>query len=189
MGWIDEHGFHEGYLVPRFHDQQLAYLVTGGSIPPDQIACGPSRLTSAGHQEYPTRPAGEVTGWVVCCDCTGRETSSARTTWVGPEFTRVPSAALEDVPHLKVYAPDDDVAYVSERDDVEQVAVDLWRSGHVFSDDAISAVQAASEALAAAKTRLDSSVAIARSSGASWAAIGRAADMTRQSAQERWGRV
>ena len=186
MGWTTEDGLHEGYLVPQFVDGQRAAGVTGGGIPDDQVASGPEAQAADGTWSYPTRPAGEVTGWVICCDC--RLSDAFRfTTWVGPVFTRVPSKALEDPKARRVYATDDDVVFVSDREDVHEVAYDLWRSEHAFGADALGEVEAAAQAAAAAKERLDVAVAIARASGETWEAIGRAAGMARQSAQGRWG--
>lgn len=188
MGWTTEDGLHEGYLVPQFVDGQRAVGVTGGGIPDDQVASGPEAQAADGSWSYPTRPAGEVTGWVVCCDCRIHD-SFRYTTWVGPVFTRVPSKALEDPKALRVYATDEDVVFVSDREDVHEVAYDLWRSEHAFGADALGEVEAAARAAASAKERLDSAVAIARASGETWEAIGRAAGMAKQSAQGRWGQA
>jgi len=73
------------------------------------------------------------------------------TTWVGPVFTRVPSKALEDPKALRVYAADEDVVFASDREDVHEVAHDLWRSEHAFGADALGEVEAAAQAAAAAK--------------------------------------
>ena len=188
MGWTTEDGLHEGYLVPQFVDGQRAVGVTGGGIPDDQVASGPEVQAADGSWSYPTRPAGEVTGWVVCCDCRVHD-SFRYTTWVGPVFTRVPSKALEDPKARRVYATDEDVVFVSDREDVHEVAYDLWRSEHAFGADALGEVEAAARAAAAAKERLDAAVAIARASGETWEAIGRAAGMAKQSAQGRWGQA
>jgi len=97
--------------------------------------------------------------------------------------------ALQDVgkpdgpAHLR---RDDDVAYVSDREDVHDAAVGLWRAEHAYGTDALTEVKAAAAAASQAKLRLDAAVALARHSGTSWADIGRAAAMARQSAQERW---
>ncbi|MGI8765294.1 MAG: hypothetical protein ACR2KM_02125 [Gemmatimonadaceae bacterium] len=139
-----------------------------------------------GSWEWPTRPAGEVTGWVICCDCYSNTSFGPASSWVGPGFTRVPSKTQEDLAARRIFAADDDVAYVSERDDVQGAAVELWRSEHAFGIDALAEVEAAAAALSQAKLRLDAAVALARHSGISWANIGRAAGMARQSAQERW---
>lgn len=188
MGWTTEDGLHEGYLVPQFVDGQRAVGVTGGGIPDDQVASGPEAQAQDRTWSFPTRPADEVTGWVVCCDCRLRDTFRY-TTWLGPVFTRVPSKDLEDPKAMRVYATDDDVVFVSDREDVHEVAHDLWRSEHAFGADALGEVEAAAQAAAAAKERLDAAVAIARASGETWEAIGRAAGMAKQSAQGRWGQA
>lgn len=82
---------------------------------------------------------------------------------------------------------DEDVVFVSDREDVHEVAHDLWRSEHAFGAGALGEVEAAAQAAAAAKDRLDAAVAIAIASGETWEAIGPAAGMARQSAQGRWG--
>jgi len=104
-------------------------------------------------------------------------------------FSRVPSKALEDPSAFRVFAVDEGVAAVPERADVDNMVIDLWRSEHGFGTDALAGVAAAAAAAADAKEWLDSTVALARQSGASWAEIGRAAGMARQSAQERWRHV
>lgn len=53
---------------------------------------------------------------------------------------------------------------------------------------AVSNVNDAATAHAATARALDEAVQRARAAGASWAAIGQAARMTRQSAHERWAR-
>ena len=188
MGWITEDGLHEGYLVPLFLDGQRGHAVTGGSIPHDQVVVGDEFQVEDGSWTYPTRSAAEVTGWAICCDCSTL-TSRHPTTWTGPVFTRVPSPSVESIRELRIFAADDDVPYVGERPDVEENARELWRSEHAFAVDAIAELEAAAEGSVQARLRLDAAVALARHSGASWAAIGRATGMARQSAQERWGNV
>jgi len=184
MGWLTDDGRHEGYLAPMFGDGQRGHGITGG--PDDEIVVGPELEGEDGSWIWPTRPAGEVTGWVVCCDCNSSASYGPPSTWVGPVFTRVPSKTQESLAARRIFAPDDDVAYAADRQDVHDAAVELWRSEHAFGVDALTEVQAAAGAAAQAKLRLDAAVALARHSGASWADIGRAAGMTRQSAQERW---
>ncbi len=186
MGWLTGDGRHEGYLAPMFGDGQRGRSVTGGSVPPDEVVVGVETQGADGSWVWPTRPAGEVTGWVVCCDCYRNTSFGPASSWVGPVFTQVPSKTLEDLAARRVFAADDDVVYVSEREDVRAAAVGLWRSEHAFGIDALTEVEAASAAVSQAKLRLDAAVALARNSDASWADIGRATGMTRQSAQERW---
>lgn len=121
VGWTTEDGLHESYLVPQFVDGQRAAGVTGGAIPDDRVASGPEVQATDGSWSYPSRPAGEVTGWVVCCEC--RLSDSFRySTLIGPVFTRAPSKAVEDLTALRVYATDEDVVFVADREDVDEVA-------------------------------------------------------------------
>ncbi len=69
MGWLTEDGRHEGYLAPMFGAGQRGRGVTGGSIPADEVVVGDEMQREDGSCAWPTWPAGEVTGWVVCCDC------------------------------------------------------------------------------------------------------------------------
>ncbi len=169
-----------------FGDGQRGRRVTGGSVPHDDVVVGDEVQRADGSWTWPTRPAGEVTGWVVCCDCYSNTPFGPASSWIGPVFTRVPSKTLENLAARRVFAADDEVAYACEREDVQDAAVGLWRSEHAFGIDALTEVGAAAAAAAQAKLRLDAAVALARHSGASWADIGRAAGMARQSAQERW---
>jgi len=189
MGWLTEDGRHEGYLAPMFGDGQRGRGITGGTIPPDEVVVGDEVQRADGSWTWPTRPAGEVTGWVVCCDCHSTASFGAPSSWIGPVFTRVPSRTLESLMARRVFAADNDVAYASERADVQGAAVELWRTEHAFGSDALTEVEAAAAAVSQAKLRLDTAVALARHSSASWADIGRAAGMARQSAQERWRSV
>ena len=186
MGWLTEDGRHKGYLAPMFGDGQRGRGVTAASVPHDKVVVGDETQREDGSWAWPPRPAGEVTGWVVCCDCYRTASFGAPSSWIGPVVTRVPSKTLENLAARRIFAADDDVAYVSERDDVQGAAVGLWRAEHAFGIDALTEVEAAAAAASQAKLRLDAAVALARHSGASWADIGRAAGMARQSAQERW---
>lgn len=174
--------------MPLFLDGLRGHSVTGGTIAHDQVVVGDEFQADDGTWSYPTRPAAEVTSWAICCDCS-TPTSRHTTTWTGPVFTRVPSPTLESISELRIFAEDGDVPYVGERPDVEEAARELWRSEHAFAVDAIAELEAAAEGSAQARLRLDAAAALARHSGASWAVIGRATGMARQSAQERWGNL
>ncbi len=189
MGWLTEDGRHEGYLAPMFGDGQRGHGTTGDTIPDDQVVVGDEVQGEDGSWTWPTRPAGEVTGWVVSCDCNTKSSFGPASSWNGPVFTRVPSKTLENLAARRIFAADDDVAYAAEREDVQDAAAGLWRAEHAFGTDALAEVEAAATAAAQAKLRLDAAAARARHSSASWADIGRAAGMTRQSAQERWRSV
>lgn len=185
MGYVTDDGRHEGFLVVLFADGERANGTTGGGIDEDQIAVGSGMYAEDGTWTYPTRPANQVTGWVVCCDCrTGSSFQPA--TWTGPVFARVSSPDLEDLAGRRLYAPDDEVAYISERIDVEEAFIAAWRTEHVVGAAALVGVKTGAFDAARARDRLDAAVAVARRSGASRSDIGSAAGMNRQSAQERW---
>ncbi|WP_380166401.1 hypothetical protein [Jannaschia sp. R86511] len=186
MGMVSDDGLHEGWLAPVFHDGQRGIGVSGGGIPRDHIAVGPEVQGPDGTWQYPSRPAGEVTGWVIVCDCSPTSQTRTPSAWLGPVLTRVPSTALEDLAAQRVHAGDEDVMDVFHRDDVLEVVADLWRWEHLFPAGTLADVTAAAEAVSVARARLDGAVVMARHGGASWADIGRATGMTRQSAQERW---
>ena len=98
--------------------------------------------------------------------------------------------AAEDLAVGRLFCPDDAVSWVlEERPEVEQQVGAEWLT-HVAPDEALDAVRQASAALRSADQQLERAVVSARLAGASWAALGEAAGMTRQSAHERWaGRV
>ncbi len=73
-----------------FGDGQRGRGVTGGSVPHDEVVVGAETQREDGSWAWPTRPAGEVTGWVVCCDCYSTASFGAPSSWIGPVFTRVP---------------------------------------------------------------------------------------------------
>jgi hypothetical protein len=112
MGWQFEAGehLHEGYLLPEFGDGTLGLSGTTGS--PDgsvhviiSFGDGSSEPQVPPHWGRETRPAAEITGWRIVCDCyrygsfQRTEQSVSPTRWV-----RVPSLALQDVAAGKIYA-------------------------------------------------------------------------------------
>lgn len=195
MGWLFEAGehFHEGYLLPEFGDGTLGRAGTTGG--PDgsvhviiSFGDGSSESQVPPYWGRQTRPAAQITGWRIACDC--HHGSRQRTEqWVSPtRWVRVPSLALQDVAAGKIYASDDDVADVNIRADVEAAARTLLRREHLDGDIAIVEIQAARQEMANAQARLDAAVQAARAAGLSWAAIGDAAGMAGQSAHQRWSK-
>lgn len=117
-----------------------------------------------------------VTGWQAACSCG----------WCGPVWTRAAAPDQDDRTERIVYLPDGDPGEV-----LEAALHDEWRD-HVASFDAdpvVADITAAAREVEAARRRLDTAVAAARTAGASWEAIGTAAGITRQSAHERWHRL
>ncbi|OUC75839.1 hypothetical protein CA982_24720 [Gordonia lacunae] len=107
-------------------------------------------------------------------------------TWTDPDqWTRVPSASLEDLTGHRVFAPDTDLD-VNARPEVAEAAREVWRRKHLEPIDVDDEIRAAADARRNANAQLDAAVARARRLGRSWADIGAAVGMTRQSANERW---
>lgn len=191
MSWTTDDGQHEAYLVAEFADGQRATGTSGAGVPDDQIIVGTEYEGEPGaiaNTRYTTRPAAEVIGWRVVCNCrTGvYDTWSETKTWMSDLLVRVPSAALEDVPAGRIYAADGDVIDVDFRDDVADMATNRWHSEHLDGPQALTRIRDARGRLAAADQELDGAVRDARAAGESWEAIGRAAGITRQTAHQRW---
>ncbi|KSU55664.1 hypothetical protein AS181_19980 [Gordonia sp. SGD-V-85] len=119
------------------------------------------------------------------CDCASRSSSEV-STWTDPvQWTRVPSASLEDLARHHVFAPDTDLD-VNVRPEVAAAAQAVWRREHLEPIDIDDEIRAAVDARRDADAQLDAAVAKARRLGRSWADIGAATGMTRQSANGRW---
>lgn len=161
MGWMGPDG-HEGWVVPLFAD--------GAEATGTESGAGLLVRDAAGAEEW--RPDVAVVGWSMGCECG----------WRGRPWTRVRDAALADA-GARLLATTDDFHYLSEAD--EGLLLEEWRP-HIAPWTSVEVVEAAAERLAAVGAELDEAVASARRAGASWADIGRAAGMTRQSANERW---
>ena len=99
-----------------------------------------------------------VTGWRSTCECG----------WTGKTFYPA--------------RPSDDGFYPN---DIEDAAKAEW-CDHMAPLGAIVSVARAAEASRKADELLDNEVKFARAAGASWAAIGAAVHISRQSAHERW---
>ena len=182
MGWMHEGDthLHEAALVPFFEDGAESHGSTMVDGVDHEIVEWSRR-----QGEDRLRPSAEIVGWRLRCEC-ARRTSSEVSIWTDPvQWTRVPSASLEDIARHRVFAPDTDTD-AHERPEVAKAAQAVWRREHLDPIDVDDEIQAAAEARRDADARLDAAVAKARRLGRSWADIGAAAGMTRQSANERW---
>src|ERR1700739_1026511 len=108
MGWTYESEFgneaHEGYVLPEFDNGERGVGWSGGDIPNGAIA-----VEMRPDGSFRARPAGEVIGWRVVCDCY-QEGRSGHESWISSHlWIRVPSRVLQDLAAYKVYAVDDDV--------------------------------------------------------------------------------
>lgn len=189
MSWGSDDGRHEGYVLAEFVDGVRARGVSGGGVPQDHVVVDFEYVGEPGARtetRYTTRPAAEAIGWRVMCDCRENPESSRVTkTWVSELLTRVPSKALEDAAAGRIFALDGEVI------DVDESHYDalhaIWRRDHVDELDALATIREARRRARLAQDDLDAAARSARAGGSTWEAIGRAAGMARQSAQERWG--
>lgn len=182
MGWIHESGtnLHEAALVAVFEDGAESH----GSTMVDGVdyeIVEPGRRSA----DNRLRPSAELVGWLLRCQC-DRSNSSNGSAWTDPmQWSRVPSASLEDLARHRVFAPDTDV-HADERPEVAEAARAVWRREHLDPINVDDEIRAAVDARRTADALLDAAVAKARQLGRSWADIGAATGMTRQSANERW---
>lgn len=119
-----------------------------------------------------TLPASD-TQWQARCSCG----------WAAPLMFERGADSDNLAPH-QVYEPEGGPA----PDGVEESCNTEWLD-HVRPHVGIPAVRQAVEDRRAADARLDYAVAAARACGSSWAEIGDAVGMSRQSAHERWRRI
>ncbi|WP_171014257.1 hypothetical protein [Gordonia sp. GAMMA] len=202
MGWIHESEthLHEASLVAVFEDgtESCGSTMMDGvdhelvEVSRRQAADAAARASlpvrnymAALGSGVVLRPSAEIVGWLLRCQCR-RWDSSEFSTWTDPiQWMRVPSAALEDLGRHRVFAPDTDLD-INVRPEVVEAAQGVWRREHLDPIDVDDEIRAALSARRDADAQLDAAVAKARRLGRSWAEIGAATGMSRQSANERW---
>jgi hypothetical protein len=172
--WIADEGDHEGWAAAEFPDGRVS---TGGGsgegvtvrTPEDAI-----RLAAAKGRADVVDGRTAI-GWRGLCGCG----------WQGPLWRRVPTEAAADPARRLVYwaSPDQ---WADPLGEIEDAIREEW-SAHLPSP-AITDVKAAAVAARKADDALGDAVRRARLGGETWAAIGAAAGMTRQAANERWGK-
>lgn len=202
MGWEYSTGdrgseWHEGYLAAEFDDGRLALGIGGTGIPPGHLAVDRYGDGSFGQEavrrhggtpEFETRPAGEVIGWRVACNCCPPGSSMPAERWLSQQFwTRVASPIRHDPNMFRIYAADEDVLDVI-GGDAYTAAHDVWQREHIDDIDAEAAIKTALSAIRAGEEQLDQAVVRARQNRLSWAKIGAAAQMSAQAAHERWAK-
>lgn len=185
MGWINENGQHEAYL---------AVILADGKVASGSNGHGPVVMEvddQGNHFRDVQYSDDQIVGWELRCDCNipspYDEFTFRSSTWIGPRFDRVATAAVEDVTRGRIYSPANDAGYVDEREDVGQLVAARWRAEHVAPLDALNEVNRLQRVIADATADLAQAVALARAMGRSWEDIGRAGGISRQAAHERWG--
>ncbi|GAB3930634.1 hypothetical protein GCM10011575_47480 [Microlunatus endophyticus] len=195
MGYIDDEGLHEARLAPEFLDGARGIGTMSGKVPNDHVIVDAQYVGEPGspsaETRYASRPAAEVIGWRVVCECSTPTSYGAVSNWVSDLLVRVPTAALEDLAAGRIYATDDQTAgwLDDSREDVADLAVKIWREQHLAIPTALGRLERARWSVESAQRALDAAAVDARTAGASWDAIGRAAGMTRQSAHQRWAHL
>jgi hypothetical protein len=177
---LEGSGLHEGFLECVFPDGRAGADWDGRGVVVTVDADG-SPLPVELRQ---SRPPSQVVAWRVACDCLDGERG-----WTSELWLRVPSPALEDLRTHRIHSADEQTCAIDDRDDVSAAAETQWYAEHVRPRTALEEINRARENVAFATARLHAAVLAAREAGASWATIGRAAGVTRQSAHARWGRA
>lgn len=151
-----------GYMGPGDHEGWVAPLFADGAV-----GCGWHKggimVTALGdgteldYDDWQARPPVEVVGHVAACSCG----------WRGP--------VQRGLAHEDGYLEDGDEGRV----------IEAWRR-HIEPAKMTELVSEAAARYSAAGRDLDDAVREARRLGATWADVGRAVGITRQSARERW---
>lgn len=185
MGWTTDDGKHEGWAAPTFTDGALG---SGWGAPPAERLGRELTAEDYGvlvawigqreleYDEWQYRPEAEVTGWVAACGCG----------WRGTPWTRVADPAEQNVADRRAYSGGGDFDQAPR--EVEDACHAEWHE-HVRPHQVLADIVGLADAHAEIGRRLADAVGRARAVGASWADIGAAAGMTRQSAHERWRNV
>ncbi len=189
MGWIDPTERHEGFVVCVFADARLGKGWATDGIP--LIGTDGTTATDAAGDPAEVRPPAAVVGWRIGCFHTSNRFPDAFRPefWTGPNvWRRVYSAAEEDLAAKKIYAPWQNTSAAFLGDEHPEATKGLRREWdeHVIPDEHARSIREAVGQAAAAAQLVDLEVAAARAAGVTWAVIGGAAGMSRQSAHARW---
>jgi hypothetical protein len=170
MSYQTDDGRHEGWDAAEFPDGRFAVGSGNGGALVRYL--GPGLSADAGRGVLDGRTA---IGWRGVCECG----------WRGPLWRKVPNAEQHGRAPRLVYDPAPSV-YGDPPSGIEDAIHQEWL-GHL-PPQSLADVREAAEDVRKAQARLDDAVQHARAEASSWADIGDAAGMTRQSAHERWGK-
>lgn len=168
MGWMSDKHEHEGWVANVLADGRVSASSTGGGVivhdltDDDRRAGYEVRRWDGSDYIDVVVPWEQVVTWRVTCTCG----------WTGSERTAVTDAryGTRDCPEVL-----EDGLFRSE-----------WRD-HVEPFEALADLEGLVVDLHKIEARIDAKVKLARSGGASWSEVGRAAGLTKQGAQQRWG--
>jgi len=172
MTWSTDDGKHEGWAAAVAPDGRLNFA----SNATGQLVHGVTGKYQEDHLTHDAEivPDDEIRSWRAACTCG----------WVGPLWSRVLSADLEDPSRRQIFVPLGEFADAPEA--LEDAIGDEWRV-HCAPVMAAAAIEDAARAYAIAGQGLTRAVAAARALDVPWSEIGRAAGISKQSAHERWG--
>jgi hypothetical protein len=167
---MSDDGEHEGWVANVLVDGRVSASSTGSGVIVHELSdndreAGHEVLRYAGSDHIDVVvPWDQVTSWRVTCECgwTGSERPAVTDVKNG---TRDCPEALED----SVFLPD-------------------WQA-HVQPFEVLSELERLVDDLHEIETQVDDKVRRARLGGASWSQVGRAAGLTKQGAQQRWGHL
>jgi hypothetical protein len=171
MGWVSADNAHEGWAACVAPDGRLSASSSGEGMLFAGVTGHYKRDET--RQDHEVVPDSEIIGWRGQCQCG----------WQGEIWERVMSPAAADFGRRRDFVPLDGFADASRK--VEDAISEEWKA-HIAPSDSIVGVEVAAREYNQAGHRLDKTVAAAKAAGASWADIGRAVGISRQSAHERW---
>lgn len=180
MHWVnDNNPEHKGWAAPVVPDGRIGVGPVGGPaggvmvVDADTLATTMAADIQTADLDPPVVDGRTAIGWRAVCECG----------WRGEQWQRVNTREQGHAGPRRVYAPDTD-RYGTAPAWLSETLRNEWQAH--LQPAALRVIKEIASAVAAAQTRLDTAVAAARADGHSWAAIGTAAGITRQSAHERW---
>ncbi|MEU8197046.1 hypothetical protein AB0C10_24990 [Microbispora amethystogenes] len=173
MAWQTDDGEHEGWDAAEFPGDRFSIKWQAGGAVVRHFPPRPGPLpTYKGDPEV--IEGRQAIGWRGMCDCG----------WRGPLWKRADSPEQHDPAARLIWS---DNHYGDAPEDVARAMRDEWKAH--LEPDALTDVRRQAREASAAQDRLARAVRAARADGRSWAEIGAAAGITRQSAHERWARI
>jgi len=171
MGWIRDGAYaHEGWVANVLADGRVAGSSTGGGVIVTELTAD-DMVVEREVRRYPGSnyvevviPWDQVLTWRVTCECG----------WTGP--------------HLPAYDDTTDGARDCPETVEERDFYPAW-AAHVAPHAALSELDEMTDQLRDLEQQIAQKVLLARTGGASWTQIGRAAGLSKQGAQQRWGQL